>query len=37
MAKKIFKMTESDVQNIVKKTVKRLVKEGTFYNDVDSM
>ena len=37
MTKKIFKMTESDVQNIVKETVKRLVKEGTFYNDVDSM
>lgn len=37
MAKKLYKMTEGDFKNIVKETVKRLVKEGTFYNDVDSM
>lgn len=37
MTKKVYKMTEGDFKNIVKETVKRLVKEGTFYNDVDSM
>ena len=29
MAKKIFKMTESDVQNIVKKSIYNLIKEDT--------
>lgn len=29
MTKKLFKMMESDVQNIVKKSIYNLIKEGT--------
>ena len=37
MTKKIFKMTESDVQNIVKKSIYNLIKEGIIYDEVDNM
>ena len=37
MTKKIFKMTESDVQNIVKKSIYNLIKKGTADNYVNDM
>ena len=37
MTKKIFKMTESDVQNIVKKSIYNLIKEGTADDYVNDM
>lgn len=37
MTKKLFKMTESDVQNIAKKSIYNLIKEGTIYDEVDNM
>ena len=37
MTKKLFKMMESDVQNIVKKSIYNLIKEGTTDDYVNDM